>query len=138
MKGKSAACLDKFGTRSTKTKRAFLTILEAAQSPLSAPEIQLAAESAGLNPNKTTVYRFLEAATTAGELSVVDFGDGVKRYEHTHGAHHHHAVCTSCRAVTEVTIEPQLEKVMNEVARQSGFSIERHLVEFFGRCKACI
>jgi Fe2+ or Zn2+ uptake regulation protein len=138
MKGKMASCLQSFGTRSTKTKRAFLSVLEAAQGPLSAPEIQAAVEAARLHPNKTTVYRFLDAAVKAGELSVVDFGDGVKRYEHTHGAHHHHAVCTSCRAVTEVTIEPQLEKVMSEVTRQSGFSIERHLVEFFGRCKACV
>ena len=138
MNGKRATCLDSFGARSTKTKRAFLSVLEGAQGPLSALEIQEAVEANGLHPNKTTVYRFLDAATTAGELSVVDFGDGVKRYEHTHGAHHHHAVCTSCRAVTEVTIEPQLEKVMNEITRQSGFSIERHLVEFFGRCKACV
>ncbi|KAA0205619.1 transcriptional repressor [Candidatus Uhrbacteria bacterium] len=132
-----SSCL-RFGSRMTKAKRVFADIFDSAASPLSAADVLSAAAKRGVRADKTTAYRFLDRGVRAGELSEVEFGDGIKRYEHTHGAHHHHVVCVSCDAVVELDIESQLQRLIREAGVRTGFTIERHLVEFFGRCKACV
>ena len=104
---------------------------------MAAMELVDALDARGLSVNKTTVYRELEKLLLKGEISEVDFGEGQKRYEITHGDHHHHAVCTNCESVVELEIEPQLEQIQSSVAKQSGFRIQKHLVEFFGLCRRC-
>ncbi len=122
----------------TKTKRAFAEIIDSSPTPLTAADLLIEAKKRGLRANKTTAYRFLANATKLGEVSEVDFGDGVKRYEHTHGAHHHHVVCTQCDTVAEVEIESELVRLSRAIALASGFSVEKHQVEFFGRCPSCV
>ncbi|QQR60828.1 transcriptional repressor [Candidatus Uhrbacteria bacterium] len=123
--------------RQTKSKLAIREVLSASQKPMAAMELVEALGGRGLSVNKTTVYRELEKLLLKGEISEVDFADGQKRYEMTHGDHHHHAVCMSCEAVVELEIEPQLEQIQSSVAKQSGFRIQKHLVEFFGMCGSC-
>jgi Fur family ferric uptake transcriptional regulator len=123
--------------RQTKSKLAIREILSTSEKPMAAMELVEALDKRGLSVNKTTVYRELEKLLLKGEISEVDFGEGQKRYEITHGDHHHHAVCTNCEAVVELEIEPQLEQIQSSVAKQSGFRIQKHLVEFFGLCRGC-
>lgn len=116
--------------RQTKTKRALLDLLGKTKAPLSVPEI---VDKLGVN--KTTIYR--ELAAFKDQVSEVDFGDGLKRYELTPEGHHHHAVCTGCQRVVELEIEPSIAKLESAVRKQSGFKLGKHLIEFFGTCKAC-
>lgn len=112
-------------------------ILVLAEKPVSAMDLVKSLLALDLPVNKTTVYRELEKLLKKGEISEVDFGEGQKRYELTHGSHHHHALCMNCHAVVELEIEPQLDILQNAVARQSGFHIQKHSVEFFGLCRSC-
>jgi Fe2+ or Zn2+ uptake regulation protein len=123
--------------RQTKSKLAIREILSASPKPMAAMELVEALDKRGLSVNKTTVYRELEKLLLKGEISEVDFGEGQKRYEITHGGHHHHAVCTNCESVVELEIEPQLVSIQDSVIKQSGFTIRKHLVEFFGLCDRC-
>jgi len=123
--------------RQTKSKLAIREILTSADKPMSVMELVQALDERGLSVNKTTVYRELEKLLMKGEISEVDFGEGQKRYELTHGDHHHHAVCTNCETVVELEIEPELQHIQSTVAQQSGFRIQKHLVEFFGICAGC-
>lgn len=123
--------------RQTKSKLAIREILAATEKPMAAMELVEALDQRGLSVNKTTVYRELEKLLLKGEISEVDFIDGQKRYEMTHGDHHHHAVCIKCETVVELEIEPQLARIQSTVAEQSGFKIQKHLVEFFGMCAGC-
>ncbi len=123
--------------RQTKAKLAIHEILSALEKPMAAMELVDALEKRGLSVNKTTVYRELEKLLLKREISEVDFGEGQKRYEITHGDHHHHVVCTSCETVVELEIEQQLARIQSTVAEQSGFKIQKHLVEFFGMCTSC-
>lgn len=123
--------------RQTKSKIAIREILSTIQKPMAAMELVEALDKRGLSVNKTTVYRELEKLLLKGEISEVDFADGQKRYEITHGDHHHHAVCTNCETVVELEIEPALKQIQFAVAKQSGFRIQKHLVEFFGLCRRC-
>jgi Fur family transcriptional regulator, ferric uptake regulator len=85
--------------------------------------------------DKVTVYRTLESFVTAKLVNRVEFGDGVTRYEITHG-HHHHIVCTECGVITDV--ENCLEeKKVKELEEKTGFIVSSHSLEFFGLCKKC-
>lgn len=123
--------------RQTKSKLAIREILSASEKPMAAMELVEALGGRGLSVNKTTVYRELEKLLLKGQIVEVNFGEGQKRYEITHGDHHHHAVCTNCDSVVELEIEPQLESIQVAVIAQSGFTIRKHLVEFFGLCRTC-
>lgn len=123
--------------RQTKSKLAIRDILSTSEKPMAAMELVEVLDKRGLSVNKTTVYREIEKLLLKGEISEVDFADGQKRYEMTHGRHHHHAVCTNCKTVVELEIEPELESMQSTVVKQSGFRIQKHLVEFFGMCGKC-
>lgn len=120
-------------SRQTKNKRALIERLGRSRAPVSVQELVQA-----LGVNKTTIYRELEAFTASGEVSVVDFGDGQKRYELTPEGHHHHAVCMGCQRVVELEIEPSIAKLEQAVKKQSGFKLSKHQIEFFGLCKSCV
>ena len=118
--------------RNTKTKRGLIAFLERCGAPQTAADLVHA-----LGGNKTTVYRELASFVAAGQISEVDFGDGQKRYELTPDGHHHHAVCTECKSVVELEIEPTIKKLEKNVIKQSGFVLHRHMIEFFGVCRDC-
>jgi Fe2+ or Zn2+ uptake regulation protein len=123
--------------RQTKAKLAIREILSASEKPMAAMELVEALGGRGLSVNKTTVYRELEKLLLKGQIAEVNFGEGQKRYEITHGDHHHHAVCSTCETVVELDIESELAAIESSVAKQSGFTIRKHMVEFFGMCGSC-
>jgi Fur family ferric uptake transcriptional regulator len=99
-------------------------------TPMTVEEIR---KKSGLD--KVTVYRTLESFVEAKFVDRVEFGDGVTRYEITHG-HHHHIVCTECGAVADV--ENCLEAgIVKALEKKTGFSVSSHLLEFFGLCRKC-
>jgi Fur family ferric uptake transcriptional regulator len=104
--------------------------------PISAPELLAALRRERTSLNKTTVYRALDGLTADGFLEVVEFGEGAKRYEIKAG-HHHHLVCLSCGDVADVDLEDDLKLRERAIAKQTGFRVERHALEFFGRCAGC-
>ena len=51
-----------------------------------------------------TVYRTMRVICNCGLAREVDFGDGLRRFEHKYRhQHHHHLVCIKCGRVIEVT-----------------------------------
>lgn len=85
-----------------------------------------------------TVYRTLEILTNLGILDLIDFGDGISRYEITSANEHqhHHLICTQCRSITDFN-EDLLETLETMVYRKNGFIVQDHQVKIYGICKAC-
>jgi Fur family ferric uptake transcriptional regulator len=86
---------------------------------------------------RATVFRTMKLLSETGVLCRVLLDDGSLRYRVSHRQdHHHHLVCVSCASVQELDacIDPE---VLNELARTTGYKIEGHWLEFFGRCAAC-
>ncbi|MCL2281146.1 MAG: transcriptional repressor [Dehalococcoidia bacterium] len=50
--------------------------------------------------------------------------------------HHHHIICTQCNKVVDIT-HCKLEEMVQELARDTGFDINGHRLEFMGRCRQC-
>jgi Fur family ferric uptake transcriptional regulator len=84
-----------------------------------------------------TVYRAMKVICQAGLAREIDFGDGLKRYEHEYGHEHHdHLVCVKCGRIIEV-MSPEIERIQNRLAQKHNFSPIRHRMQIFGTCKAC-
>jgi Fur family ferric uptake transcriptional regulator len=86
---------------------------------------------------RATVFRTMKLLSEMGMLCRVLLEDGSLRYRVSRRqGHHHHLVCVSCASVQELDacIAPD---VLGDLARSTGYEIEGHWLEFFGRCAAC-
>jgi len=84
-----------------------------------------------------TVYRAMRVMCDAGLAREVDFGDGVRRFEHDYGhQHHYHLVCTKCGRAIEV-VGPEIEKLLERLAKKYNFTPIRHSIKIFGTCSRC-
>ena len=84
-----------------------------------------------------TVYRAMRVICDAGLARQLDFGDGVKRFEHKYQhQHHHHLVCLRCGRAIEV-VSPEIEKVQQRLAKKHGFTPVKDTMKIFGICRQC-
>jgi len=84
-----------------------------------------------------TVYRTMEVICDAGLARKVDFGDGLRRFEHKYRHHHHdHLVCLKCGRIIEV-VSPEIERLQENLAKKHRFKAVRHRMEIFGICRTC-
>jgi Fur family ferric uptake transcriptional regulator len=84
-----------------------------------------------------TIYRAMKVICDSGIADELDFGDGVKRFEHKYGHDHHdHLICVECGKYIEVC-NPQIEKLQDEMGKKHGFKIYRHKLNIYGVCKEC-
>ena len=123
-------------TRATKQRAAITELLDSLDEFRSAQELHDELRRRGENIGLTTVYRTLQAMSTADQVDTLrtDTGESVYRRCSTH--HHHHLVCRGCGATVEVE-GPEVEIWATEVAAQHGFVDVSHTIEIFGTCKAC-
>jgi len=135
------------GYRMTIPRRAILEVLSATDKHLSAEDIYLAVQKEYPHVGLTTVYRTLELLADMGAVFKFDFGDKRARYELAEGfqekkGHHHHLVCTRCKRVIDYSefIDQEkelLEKTEKGLMKKYNFSIENHLIQFYGLCNQC-
>lgn len=126
--------------RRTGPRLAISKVLQAAQQPLTVPEIlELLKGDMSVSPHKTTVYRELERLVGLNLVSAITLPDGPVRYEFLRPGedHHHHALCEGCGTIAELSLDEDLSSLENSVAHQTGFQISKHLLEFIGLCQTC-
>ncbi|MBN2482817.1 MAG: transcriptional repressor [Candidatus Omnitrophica bacterium] len=135
------------GYRMTVPRQVILEVLSGTEKHLSAEDIYLAVQKSYPHVGLTTVYRTLELLADMGVLFKFDFGDRRARYElaeefQVKKGHHHHLVCTRCKRVIDYTefIDQEkelLEKTERGLMEKYDFSIEKHLIQFYGTCGKC-
>jgi Fur family ferric uptake transcriptional regulator len=84
----------------------------------------------------TTVYRTLELLTQLGALRVTYMGDANQRFHRNTDGHHDHLVCHVCGDVMEVA-KCYLPSILEAIEQDTGFQIDGHFLELYGRCADC-
>ena len=85
----------------------------------------------------TTVYRTLKLMVESGLAEMVDFNDGVKRFEKKLGREQHaHFVCTKCGKNFEV-FDEHIKELSLKLAETQGFVPHKQRFEIFGVCQTC-
>ena len=134
------------GLRLTLPRKGIVEILFASKEYLSADEVYKQVHKKYPRIGLATIYRTLIMLTDMGVLTKFEFGEGKARYdlaETSRGENHHHVlVCTSCLKVIKYSdfTKAEFECMLNSerhLENKYGFSIKKHLVQFYGLCSEC-
>jgi len=104
----------------------------------SAQEIHDGIRADGTRVGIASVYRALEQLLELGLVQRVEIGDGVARFEPSHGGgvHHHHLVCDDCGRV-DPFFDPALEKALEGAASRLEYGMRTHEIVLHGSCVDC-
>jgi Fur family ferric uptake transcriptional regulator len=83
------------------------------------------------------VYDVLRALTAVGLVRRIQPRGSVSRYEARVGDNHHHVVCRSCGAITDVDCAVGYAPCLT-AADDSGYEIDEAEVIYWGRCPECV
>jgi Fe2+ or Zn2+ uptake regulation protein len=125
--------------RLTPTRELIVDILEAADRPLTIPEILEARRGVA----QSSLYRNLVVLEQAGVVHRLITHDDFARYELAEDltGHHHHLVCSSCGRVDDLpataAVERSVAAAVDEAARAAGFQTQHHRLDLVGLCAQC-
>ena len=83
------------------------------------------------------VYGVLGALTDAGLVRRIQPMGSVARYEARTGDNHHHLVCRSCGAITDVDCAVGTAPCLTP-SDDAGYQIDEAEVIYWGRCPECL
>ena len=130
------SALDAAGYRLTEPRRAVASLISAREGHFTAADLLLDAKARRLGIGRATVFRALELFTELNVLERLDLPGGEHAYVACEPVHHHHIVCSRCGRVTEVD-DVGLTGALDEIQRRSGWQVEAHRLELYGRCPRC-
>jgi Fur family ferric uptake transcriptional regulator len=119
--------------RATRQREAIRSVMQDSHRPLSPREVLKAARLEMNALGLATVYRTLKLLVAEGSVQVIKLPGESPRYEMADSAHHHHFQCNTCRRVYDV---PGCPGDLRRLAPR-GFTVERHDVTLYGRCRDC-
>lgn len=123
------------GLKVTLPRLSILEILERAeQHHLSAEDVYKALLSNGSDIGLATVYRVLTQFEAAGLVTRHHFDGGQAIFELDTGDNHDHIVCVKSGKVAEFKDE-QIEKRLQEIAEELGYSLTDHKIILYGEYK---
>jgi len=130
-----AAALRDGGLRVTAPRLAVLSVVTEGKH-MTAEQVALAARERVGAISTQAVYDVLGALTRGGFLRRIEPQRSPARYETRVGDNHHHVVCRSCGAITDVDCVIGDPPCVTP-ADAGGFIIDEAEVTFWGRCPDC-
>lgn len=117
----------------TQQREAVAEVVFSSDGHLSVDDIEQALRLRGERIGKATVYRTLELLVRSRLVEEHDFEEGFKRYEHRLSREpvHAHLVCGETGEIIEFR-NPDVNRILEEVAREHGFLPSHHRLVIFG------
>jgi Fur family ferric uptake transcriptional regulator len=128
--------LDDAGYRLTGRRRQVADLIAAREGHFTAAELLADARVRRLGIGRATVFRALDLLTELKLLERLDLPEGDHAYVTCDPSHHHHLVCSSCGRAREVE-DHGLAEAIAEIERHTGYAIDTHRLELYGRCPRC-
>lgn len=125
--------------RLTRPRQAAYDIVRAAPAHLSAVRIYDAARARDQRVAHASVYNAPHFLVGAGMIAEVVRPDGTISYDRETSPHDH-VVCQRCGRIADVWRTPETSMPRGShdaVKRQTGYTVDRHRVEFIGICPDC-
>ena len=129
--------LERAGYRSTGPRRDVARLIADQPGPFSAADLVADAHERRLGVGRATVFRTLEALSDAGAVERIDLPSGEHAYLACDPVHHHHIVCSGCGRNADID-DARVRAIVRDVARQTGYRVDEHRLELFGRCPDCL
>jgi Fur family ferric uptake transcriptional regulator len=128
--------LGRAGYRATAARLAVADLIARREAHFTAADLVEDARARGLPIVRATIFRTLDVLVELRAVERLDLPTGEHAYVACEPAHHHHVVCSGCGRSTDVD-DAGLRAVVRDIERQTGYRIEEHRLELFGRCPAC-
>ena len=129
--------LSKKNLRNTSQRELILNTFLMQEDHISAEQLYDIVKKSDPSIGQATVYRMVKLLAEAGLAREIDFGDCVKRYEHSYNhPHHDHLICRSCGKTVEV-VDSVIEELQKRVAEKFEFELTDHAMYLYGFCKNC-
>lgn len=125
------------GYRLTGPRRQVADLIAARDGHFTAADLIEEARLRDLGIGRATVFRSLDLLTELEVLERIDLPNGDHAYVACEPEqHHHHLVCDRCGRVIEVE-DRGLGSAIDEIQRSTGWRVEMHRLELYGRCPDC-
>ena len=125
------------GYRLTEPRRAVADLVAARDGHFTAADLIEDARSRELGVGRATIFRSLDLFTELEVLERIDLPTGDHAYVACEPrVHHHHIVCEICGRVADFD-DQGLADAVEQVQRRSGWQVETHRLELYGRCPTC-
>jgi Fur family peroxide stress response transcriptional regulator len=83
-----------------------------------------------------TIYKNVTVLKEIGQVLELGFSDDSNRYDGNKPFDHPHLVCVRCKKIVDPDVAA-LKDMTQELMRETGFTITRHRLDFFGICPDC-
>jgi len=123
--------------RVTPQRLAILRVLASSTGHPSAEQIHSRLARRHPTMSLATVYKTIALLKQAGEVLELQFSDFGNRYDGRRPEPHPHVICTRCGAIVDAD-DPLLGDASDRVARETGYAIRSHRLDFFGLCPTCL
>ncbi len=133
---KMVASLREHHYRITPQRLAILKILAESEGHPNVESIYAQVKPNFPTTSLATVYKNVAVLKELNEVLELGFSDDSNRYDGNKPYDHPHVVCTICRKIIDPDISA-LKDMTEELKRETGFTITRHRLDFFGICPAC-
>lgn len=87
------------------------------------------------SPGIASIFRTVKLLTDLDVLQRIHGVDDCHRYSLGQG-HQHHVICVECGALSAFE-DCELRDMVARLEARTGYQVERHLLELFGRCPRC-
>lgn len=124
------------GCRITPQRLAILRLLVLSRSHPSAEQMHVRLLRRFPTMSLATVYKTITLLKQAGEVLELQFSELGNRYDGLRPSPHPHVICTRCGAIVDAD-DPLLCDAAERVARETGYAVFSHRLDFFGLCPAC-
>jgi Fur family transcriptional regulator, peroxide stress response regulator len=129
------ARLKERGYRITPQRAALLCLISTSKGHPSAAQLYEQIKTDFPMTSLATVYKTLDLLKELGEVLELGFADDDNRYDGSKPYPHPHLVCVQCHKIIDPDIV--LNDLTQDVARQTGFDIVGHRLDFYGLCPDC-
>jgi len=134
---KIAGILRENGYKLTPQRHAILKVIAANHDRLTPEAIYQKTQDTYPGIGLVTIYRTLEILDKLDLLCHIHTDDGCRSYMMRRPTgHHHHLVCSGCGKAVDFT-DCDLNALEEKLARETGFEIEGHLLQLYGKCGQC-
>ncbi|NJP07186.1 MAG: transcriptional repressor [Chloroflexaceae bacterium] len=124
------------GYRLTRPRVRVLQVIAGYRAPFSVEQLYADLHQQYPSPGRATVYRTVEQLFHERWVTRIHSGSSDSSYTLSWPGHLHHLICTSCGKVM-VFHGCSLENLIVQLAHQTHFVIEDHLLEVYGCCADC-
>jgi len=129
--------LSQAGYRLSAPRKQIMQLLLNAKTPQNALAIYQQLKAQGSHLSLVSVYRTLELLASLGLITMVYDPAGTLGYVPASAGHHHYIVCQMCHRAVEFIGSEDIAGLVQQVEDETHFSVNDHLLQFFGVCPEC-